>query len=568
MLIGFICLLIAVAIYIAIIVMQRNTAKKVEDFKLKKEQLESIKVRDEILEARKLTLTGKSLQEYQKLERDYNSLSQVKFNEIDKQINLVLFHAKGISFWKTRAELTRLEEMVDKAEEIINSVRAGLRDLKKQYEEHQAAISDLKNKYDSLRKQILAESHKFGPAVEGLNEFLNDLEQDFSRFKELTNQGNHAEASDIYEQLAMETTKMESLMKEIPNLLSILKEKFVDQLKELKQGHEQLVSEGYVFANDSILEEVKSIEEQRQQVLHLLRDLKVKEVEEQNGYIAKRIDSLYELMEAEIIAKTKSIKQSKQIDTLIKRLTDQNRVLDIETLRLAQNFELNNNEIENRKSLFNTIVESNKELKNIDDDLKNRKISYSEVIANQNRVLKVLTEVETQQKAIWDSISKLETAEKEALQIGASLQQELTQIRTDIEMIGMPGLPQPYLEFFFTVSNEIKRLAQTLQAPRINMDEVQRQLNIVSTDMDTLNESSKKLKDAYAISQQLLQYANRYSTESERVRAAAEQAKMIFDREYDYVKAMELIGDALDSVEPGVYQRFTKQQVKQMDFKL
>ena len=122
---------IVIIAYLAIFAMQRTTIKKVNVFKLRKEQLASLKVREELVEGRKLSLTGQSLKEYQNLERQFNDVKNNKFLKIDQQANLVLFEARGINFIKTRHELARLEAMVNETEQTISDVRKGLTELKK-----------------------------------------------------------------------------------------------------------------------------------------------------------------------------------------------------------------------------------------------------------------------------------------------------------------------------------------------------------------------------------------------------------------------------------------------------
>ncbi|ORI60762.1 septation ring formation regulator EzrA, partial [Leuconostoc mesenteroides] len=67
-----IILLLVVIAYLAIFVMQRTTVKKVSDLRARKDQLESLKVREELVEGRKLPLTGLSLKNYQKFESSFN----------------------------------------------------------------------------------------------------------------------------------------------------------------------------------------------------------------------------------------------------------------------------------------------------------------------------------------------------------------------------------------------------------------------------------------------------------------------------------------------------------------
>lgn len=550
-----IILLLVVIAYLAIFVMQRTTVKKVSDLRARKDQLESLKVREELVEGRKLPLTGQSLKNYQKFESSFNDVQNNKFLKIDQQANLVLFEARGINFIKTRNELERLQGMVDDTETTIKDVRAGLLDLKKTDEEHREAINDLKKKYEGLRKRLLAENFKFGPANPALDKFLSQLEADYDEFTELTENGDHATASDIYEQLAMETTQMEKMMADIPDLFDQLNIKYVDQLNELAQGHTKLVEAGYVFPNDSVEQELQAIDSQRQQVLNLLADLKLKEVTEQTGYIEQRIDAMYETMETEVTARKHVTKNADRLSSDLLRLREQNQTLSIELDRLGQSFQFNHKELETRRTLLEQINMAEEQINHNDDLLEAKEISYSELQIQQEKLLKHFEEIETQQVDIWDKISGLEKADRSARQLGGQYQKEVEAIKHAVERMNLPGLPVAYLEYFYAVSNELKRLAKSLNTNLIDMDEVQRQLNIVSADIDTLKEKTEEIVDQAALTEQLLQYANRYRASNERVAAASEQARMFYERDYNFKQAMDILGSALDSAEPGVYER-------------
>ena len=546
---------IVVIAYLAIFVMQRTTVKKVNTYQSKKEQLASLKVRDELIEGRKLALTGQSLKQYQSLESSFNDVKNNKFLKIDQQANLVLFEARGINFIKTRHELARLEEMVVDTEHTINSVRSGLTELKKVNEAHREAINDLKKKYDDLRKRLLAENFKFGPANSGLDKFLKQLEGDYDEFTRLTKNGDHATASDIYEQLAMETTQMENMMADIPALFEKLDTVYVEQLNELLQGHADLIEQGYVFPNDTLTQELEAIDAQRQQVLKLLGELKLKEVSEQNSYISRRIDTLYDTMETEVNARKQVIQNTDQLSSNLLRVREQNGQLSRALDQLGQRFQFNHKELETRRTLLEQINATEEQVKHNDDLIESAEMSFSELRAKQDGQLKRFSEIEAQQVEIWEKISGLEKAQHSARRLGGQYQQEIESIKQAVERMNLPGLPENYLEYFFAVSNELDRLAKSLQAHLIDMDEVQRQLNIVSADIDTLKEKTETLVDQAALTEQLLQYANRYRTTSDRVAAASEQARMFYERDYTFDKAMDVLGPALDSVEPGIYEK-------------
>ena len=136
------------------------------------------------------------------------------------------------------------------------------------------------------------------------------------------------------------------------------------------------------------------------------------------------------------------------------------------------------------------------------------------------------------------------------------LQKYSTKLRTtrrQVEQLNLPGLPKDYLDYFFGVSDEIKRLADELQKYKVNMDEVTKQLIIVESDLETLDEKTNDIRDSVELTERLQQYANRFSDES-KVAAAAAKSQEEFNK-FNYTTSLETIATALEEAEPGSYKR-------------
>ena len=136
------------------------------------------------------------------------------------------------------------------------------------------------------------------------------------------------------------------------------------------------------------------------------------------------------------------------------------------------------------------------------------------------------------------------------------LQKYSTKLRTtrrQVEQLNLPGLPKDYLNYFFGVSDEIKRLADELQKYKVNMDEVTKQLIIVESDLETLGEKTNDIRDSVELTERLQQYANRFSDEP-KIAAAAAKSQEEFNK-FNYTTSLETIATALEKVEPGSYKR-------------
>ncbi len=142
---------------------------------------------------------------------------------------------------------------------------------------------------------------------------------------------------------------------------------------------------------------------------------------------------------------------------------------------------------------------------------------------------------------------------------------EIHVIKRQVESLNLPGLPKTYLDYFFVVSDEIKKLDTDINRIKINMEEITKQLLIVQSDLETLQEKTNDLKDSARLAERLLQYANRFREQYAEVDAAVKKAQSLFNDSYDYAASLETIATVLDKVEPGSYKKLEDGYYKQSE---
>lgn len=86
------------------------------------------------------------------------------------------------------------------------------------------------------------------------------------------------------------------------------------------------------------------------------------------------------------------------------------------------------------------------------------------------------------------------------------------------------------------------------------MEEVNRLVALCEEDLELLDKKTHDLVDAAALTEQMLQYANRYRHTHEEVREAIDKSYYLFNKEYHYQEALDEIGTALERVEPWCFQ--------------
>lgn len=541
-------IVVVAAIYLIIFVSQRLTARKVAKLLRKKEKLAEIPMRDRLVKGRQLSLTGQSLKQFQLLEGKYGHLETTGFKDIEEQANAVLFESQGLNFVKTAQELKELQQQIRDAETTIEVVKQGLADLEKLDEAHKAAVKELEGKYQELRKTLLSQNYSFGPAIDKLEEILGSLEDDFAEFARLTEAGDHATAAGIYETLGMETNQLEQRIEQIPALYQSLDDTIPGQLAELQDAYDKMDAEGFQFETD-IAAELADIEAQRVATVDDLAELTLKKVSESIAQMESRTEVLYETFEGEATAAQQVWENNEQLTAYVVHNKRQNHDLYIELDRLNQDFVFTEDEVGQVRSWEMQLSNVSVGLEELKESIAKHEVVFSTLADKQTALREELERVEHEQVAMWQDLKELPVAVQQSRNRVTLLSDKIRQIQRSFERQGLPGLPKDYMDFFFAVNDELGRLKQQLDLSRINVDDVLRQLSIVTADLDTLQENTDNLVEAASVTERLVRKALSYRDNAEVVQAT-QQARYYYETDYDYVRAMTTLGSVLDQVEP------------------
>jgi septation ring formation regulator len=260
-------------------------------------------------------------------------------------------------------------------------------------------------------------------------------------------------------------------------------------------------------------------------------------------------------MQAEIDAKEVVDARQDEISKFLTHAMNQNHRLQVELDRLAQSYTLNNHEIERTREL-------NEQLKNIQDiyqadmtALTSKQAVYSQIAAHYEDQDKQLKGIEEEQVTINEGVAGLAAEESKAHDTLQRFDFEIHAIKRQVENMNLPGLPKDYLDYFMVVGKEIEKLDHDINKLVINMEDITKQLIVIQADMATLKEKTTDLTDAAVLSEQLLQYANRYKNSHDDVQEASEEAQRLFNEDFDYARSLEVIASAVDKVNPGSYKR-------------
>lgn len=551
--------IVAIVVYVVIFVMQRTTTKRVRELQDKKQKLTELDTKLSLVEGKKLSLTGQSLKRFDDLQTEYNEIENVDFKTFDQNAEDVLFESKGWNVVKAKQSLKNLNTLLDQIAAHIVEVRQGIEALQRMDAEHREAVKKLEVEYQALRKTLLTRNFEFGESIDKLEEMLANLEDDFDEFTRLTEQGDHTAASDIYTQLHTETERLERIIDQIPAIEKQLQTDFPAQIKELEAAYQQLTTDGYLFPNKRLQAEIAGIETSRVITNNMLRDLAIDDASANTEVISKQIDSLYAQFQVEMDAKKDVSQIKKEVETFINHARHQNHLLMIELDRIGQRYILTDREEAKTQEFAQQIKQIETDYRQTVLDIQFGKAIYSQISQQFEKFEDDLTAVETKQQAIWEGLQGLKDLEKDAEKQFETAAFSVRDIKREVEHWNLPGLPMDYRQLYERIINQIDRLDRTMQNSHINMHEIKTQLDTIQADIVTLTHSTDRLYHDAKFDEQLFQSANRYRMKNQAIAAAYNEALLAYQNHYDFGQARDVLGAALEQVEPGIQAKIEEQ---------
>ena len=548
-------IIIALVIYLGVYLFKRHKAKQIEVYQAKVNEITENSLEKELAEISKLNLSGDSLTEFEKVDKDYREIVNRKLPEISELLNDLRELNQHYQFGRTNHELKDVDEKLSGTAAQFEKIKEELKNIRKVTEEHQKAVEELSEKYKDLRKTLLAKSFSFGPSSDKLEEQLGELEQQFNDYTKLMESGDYVKSAKPLSDLQDATAEMEEKVEKIPPIFKNLKSVFPDQLKELNSAVDQLLKEKYVFHED-LKKKLADIQKMVDKNFENLKKVDLKNATKLDEKLTTEIDKVYDEIDQEYRARKVVEKNYNYYQDFVEHAERQEHELLIDLDRLSQNYELTHNEFEDAHDLQVQIQAIRKDFDNFTKQ-RSEGVIYSDELKRQKDNIDKLTKIEKKQKEINDGVSNLWKEEKEAQKAVQGFDLEIHRMRRDVEKLNLPGLSREYTDYFFKVSDEIENLDDALGQIQINMDEITKALINTQSDLDVLGDKTKEIIDCATLSEEFLQYANRYRTRYPEVEEAYKKASQLFNKEYNYVDALDTISNAVEEVEPGAYNRIT-----------
>lgn len=554
-------LMVAIAVilvlaYVVAIFLRKRNEGRLEALEERKEELYNLPVNDEVEAVKNMHLIGQSQVAFREWNQKWVDLSLNSFADIENN----LFEAEGYNhsfrFLKTSHQIDQIESQITLIEEDIAAIRNALADLEKQESKNSGRVLHALDLFEELQHRVAENSEQYGQALDEIEKQLENIQSEFSQFVTLNSSGDPVEAAVILDNTENHILALSHIVDRVPALVTTLSTELPDQLQDLEAGYCKLIDANYHFVETDIEARFHLLYEAFKKNQENIRQLELDNAEYENGQAQEEINALYNIFTREIAAQKVVENLLATLPTYLQHMKENNTLLGEDIARLNKTYLLPETAASHVRRIQTELESFEAAIVEVTSNQEEPTQAYSVLEENLEDLQTQLKDIEDEQISVSEHLTQIEKDDINARQKANVYVNRLHTIKRYMEKRNLPGIPQTFLKLFFTASNNTEDLMVELEQKMINIESVTRVLEIATNDMEALETETYNIVQYATLTEQLLQYSNRYRSFDERIQEAFNEALDIFEKEFDYHASFDKISQALEVAEPGVTNRF------------
>ena len=556
-----IAIILVLAYGVAMFLRKRNEGR-LAALEERKEKLYNLPVNDEVEAVKNMHLIGQSQVTFREWNQKWVDLSLNSFADIENN----LFEAEGYNnsfrFFKATHQIDQIESQIDLIEEDIAAIRNALSELEKQESKNSGRVLHALDLFENLQHTVAENSEQYGKALPEIEKQLENIQSEFSQFVTLNSSGDPVEAAAILDSTENHILALTHIVDRVPSLVKTLSTELPEQLEDLEEGYRKLLDANYHFTETDIESRFQLLHESLKNNQENIRQLELDNAEYENTQIQEEINALYDIFTREIAAQKVVESLLSTLPTYLNHLKENNQVLVQDLERLNKTYLLPESDGNHVRRLQAELSGLDTAITEATEDQTEPTQAYSVLEEQLNSLQSNLKDIEDEQVSVSEHLAQIEKDDINARQKANVYVNRLHTIKRYMEKRNLPGIPQSFLKLFFTASHNTEDLMAELEQAQVNIESVKRILEIATHDMEALETETYNIVQYATLTEQLLQYSNRYRSFDERIQQAFNEALEIFEKEFDYKASFEKISQALEVAEPGVTNRFVSSYEK------
>ncbi|QTU83160.1 septation ring formation regulator EzrA [Carnobacteriaceae bacterium zg-C25] len=545
----FVIIVIVIAGYGAVFYTKNKQAKQIHELDERKNAVFQIPNDVLVLKLNTMHLSGKTKGLYENYAQQWDTLVKEQLPQIEEKLELAENLSNSLKLHKSAQSVSSAKELIIESEQKAFQINEALQVIVESESSTHEEIEAVNTHYQTVRNALLTNSPQFKSAFSTIETRLQEIENELTQFNQLMQDADYIEAKEVLREVDVKVQTLDEKAQHIPELLNVFSVEYPEQVTDLREGYTKLVADKFNFVDIDIESAIKMLSQQIDEGKQSIDALDVDTIEDTQAAIEKEIERLYDVMEGEIAAKEVVQKLIPRIEVKWTKISESNQHVLVELDRIQQSYELSDDEEKHLNDFATQLNTQSELLRDLKLGFEQNRFVHTQTKEKLTQIADVLTQIDKQQADIVKSLSELKQRERFARDQVESFEFDLRHMKRELERQHLPGLPKSYLELFFATTERIEQLSQHLNKIKINMKEIDELVQMCTQDVEKLDEETEAIIDDAMLTEQFIQYANRYRMEYASIDKAITVAMNLYQHQFKYTQAKETIMQALDNVD-------------------
>lgn len=552
-------ILVIITVLIILLIFRKRMYDKIDELEAWKIEVMNQNIASELSKIKELNLSGETQNKFEVWRRQWEKIVAKDLADVEE----ALFDAEDASdrffFPKANRTLKMISDILVNVEKEIEQMLQELDQLLQAEKDSRKGVTKTAEEISNIRRILLENRYQFGNAERYYEGQLNELDNELLFYNDYVEQGEYTKAKKHVEKISERVKDLANRIEVFPEIYQKCRKQLPEELHQLSIDVADMSNNGFRINLYKFDEEVKNHEEVLHKCVRALENGEIEKVVDISTEIEERITEIYDVMEKEFHAKNFVESTMNKLKLEIEQLAEMFTSTEEKLEKLKATYYLSENNTDQFNLLEKAVTNLQNNIQKLVNNIEDDQITHLELQEQIEVELDRLKEITEKHEQFIEEINSLRKDELSAKEKLDTLRSKLTEVNRRLQTSNLPGVPDFLLDQIEQAEEKNSKVMEALQRHPLNISEVQHSLEEAKNAIEhTENEAQKVIEQCY-LTEQVIQYANRYRSQYPLLSAKLSEAERLF-REYEYELALEQAATAIEEIEPGALRRIEENQ--------
>ena len=500
-------------------------------------------------------VNNENLQEtYNEWQDRFNEIKDVEIPKItDKLIKIEdIFNEKN--YKDLNEEIANAELNIMYAKTRANFLLDEIKEITLSEEKNRDSITKLKSTYRNIITTYNKNKNDYKEICAPLELQFENVDKLFRAFEVSMENNNYEEVGKIVKGIDDIVGNLAVVIEEAPTIILMGRNLIPNKMSDLLAIEERMVNEGYNLEYLNLAYNVEETNKKLQDIFARLNVLNIEDSTLELKTILDYFDSMYANFDLEKLSKRNFDEYKRKLIVRANQAEKTNNTLYKKIDMIKYSYDLTDDDVKVIEVIKNELVVIKEDYNKIVDAFRNKSFAYSRLCKEMENLNKRLQSTEEKLFYALKSLGGLEEDEQRAHDQLGEIKDIFRKAKDKIVSYNIPIIPNDYYVQLKEATVAIKEMIKEMDKRPVSI----KTLNIrVDTARDLVlklyNTSNETIKTAI-MAETAIMYGNRYRPIDDSVDTSLEKSEDYFYKG-EYKKALELTIKAINTIEPGIYEK-------------